>query len=68
MEGFSAWLNNVRTKFIFEDMKTKRALIVLNNIFNSNTSISEMTNLLQIDHEPQGVEANYDCTIYNNLQ
>ena len=40
-----------------DENKTRRAAIILNIIFNSNSdSISEETNILHIDDEPQGVE------------
>ena len=43
-------------KLVYEN-KTKRAAIILNKIFNSyNVSISEETNILHINDEPQGVD------------
>ena len=45
--------------------KTKRAAIILNKFFNSNSvSISEETNILHIDDEPRGVDI---TSFLNNL-
>ena len=42
---------------LVDENKTKRAAIILNKIFNSNNvSISEETNILHINDEPQGVD------------
>ena len=42
---------------LVDENKTKRAAIILNKIFNSNnSSISEETNILHTNNEPQGVD------------
>ena len=42
---------------LVDENKTKRAAIILNKIFNSNNvSISEETNILHINDEPQGLD------------
>ena len=52
---------------LVDENKTKRAAIILNKIFNSNNvSISEQTNILHINDEPQGVDVT--SFLYNLLQ
>ena len=51
---------------LVDENKTKRAAIILNKIFNShNVSISEETNLLHINDEPQVVDV---TSLLYNLQ
>ena len=52
-----------------DENKTKRAAIILNKIFISNSvSISEEVNILHINDKPQGVDVTSFFTTYNNPQ